>query len=208
MGVPVMVMGDSGSGKSASLRNFSPDEVGVFSVASKPLPFRKKLNVAYRADYAKIEKTLKTNKLKCYVIDDSQYLMAFEEFRKANETGYAKFTTMAVNFYNLLEIIREQTTDDTIVYFLHHTQTDEYGNRRIKTIGKMLDTKLTVEGLFTIVLLAETDGKEHWFTTQSDGTSTAKTPMEMFDTVKIDNDLKAVDKTIRDYYFGGNENGI
>ncbi len=200
-----MIMGESGSGKSASLRNFSPDEVGIFAVAGKPLPFRKKMQVLNNASYEVIIKILKNNKLKRYVIDDSQYLLTFEQFRRAKETGYGKYTDMAVNFANLLEIIREKTTDDTIVYFLHHTQVDDAGIKRIKTIGKMLDNQLTVEGLFTIVLQAEADGKKHYFITQSDGTSTAKSPMEMFD-LKIDNDLKFVDTTIREYYEFAKEN--
>lgn len=194
-----MIMGESGSGKTTGLRNFDPKEVGIFNVASKPLPFRKKLATINHADYKTIAETLAKNKLKCYVIDDSQYLLAFEQFRRAKEIGYAKFTDMAVNFANLLEVIRDHTSEDTIVYLLHHTATDDYGTKRVKTIGKMLDEKLTIEGLFSIVLLAETDGKDHWFTTQSDGTTTAKSPMEMFP-LKIDNDLKMVDDTIRDYY--------
>lgn len=199
MGVPVLIMGASGSGKSASLRNFQPEEIGVFNVASKPLPFRKKLNVANRATYQMITAGLKKNSLRCYVIDDSQYLMAFDLFDRAKEMGYQKFTDCALNFYNLLTTIRDYTTDDTIVYLLHHTDSGDDGHIKAKTSGKMLDNQLTLEGLFSIVLLAETDGKDHWFTTQSDGFTTAKSPMEMFP-VKMDNDLKAADTAIREYW--------
>lgn len=203
MGVPVLVMGFSGSGKSASLRNFEPDEIGIFNVASKPLPFRKQLPLVNKATYGVIQAGLKKNNLRCYVIDDSQYLMAFELFDRAKEVGYTKFTDCAVNFRNLIDFIVNQTTDDTIVYMLHHIGRDDNGYIKAKTSGKMLDNQLTLEGLFSIVLLCETDGKEHWFTTQSDGFTTAKSPMEMFPQ-KIDNDLKLVDKTIREYYeFGG-----
>lgn len=206
MGIPVLVMGASGSGKSASLRNFEPSEVGVFNVASKPLPFRKKLTMVNHADYSIIQKTLLANKLRCYVIDDSQYLMAFGLFARAKEVGYQKFTDCALNFYNMLSLIRDHTTDDTVVYLLHHTEYDDSGHIKAKTSGKMLDNQLTLEGLFSIVLLAETDGKEHCFITQSDGFTTAKSPMEMFPP-KIENDLKAVDTAIREYYgfTGGNE---
>lgn len=206
MGVPVLILGASGSGKSASLRNFSPDEIGIFNVASKPLPFRKKLPVVNRASYQLIMQGLKKNNLRCYVIDDSQYLMAFDMFSRAKEMGYQKFTDCALNFYNLLTAIRDGTTDDTIVYLLHHTECDDTGHIKAKTSGKMLDNQLTLEGLFSIVLLAETDGKAHWFTTQSDGFTPAKSPMEMF-APKIDNDLKAVDTAIREYYgfIGGKE---
>lgn len=203
MGVPVLILGASGAGKSASLRNFEPSEIGVFNVASKPLPFRKKLPTVNNANYNLIKKALGENKLKCYAIDDAQYLMAFSLFDRAKEMGYQKFTDCALNFYNLLKFIRENTSDDTIVYLLHHTERDEQGHIKAKTSGKMLDNQLTLEGLFSVVLLAGTDGKSHYFTTQSDGFTTAKSPMEMFP-LKIDNDLKMVDTTIREYYgFGG-----
>ena len=206
MGVPVLILGASGSGKSASLRNFEPGEVGIFNVASKPLPFRKKLPVLNQADYARITAGLTKNALRCYVIDDSQYLMAFSLFDKAKEAGYQKFTDCALNFYNLLRTIQDRTSPDTIVYLLHHTERGDDGHIKAKTSGKMLDSQLTVEGLFSIVLLAETNGKEHYFITQSNGLTTAKSPMEMF-SAKIDNDLKAVDTAIREYYgFGGEKN--
>ena len=199
MGIPVLILGDSGSGKSASMRNFEPDEVGIFNVASKPLPFRKKIPKMDGANYASIIKNLSAPKLKKYVIDDSQYLLCFEMFSKAKETGYGKFTDMALNFYNLIQFIIKQTPPDVIVYFLHHTEITDSGRIKAKTIGKMLDEKLTVEGLFSIVLICTTDGKDHKFITQSDGYTTAKSPMDMFET-EIDNDLKAVDNIIREYY--------
>ena len=199
MGLPVLILGESGSGKSTSMRNFEPDEVGIFNIASKPLPFRKKLPTANGVSYQQIIGALSKPKLKRYVIDDSQYLLCFELFRTANEKGYQKFTDMALNFYNLIQFIIYQTPPDVIVYFLHHTETTADGKFKAKTIGKMLDEKLTVEGLFSIVLLCVTDGMKHSFITQSNGISTAKSPMEMFDN-EIDNDLKAVDETIRKYY--------
>ena len=200
MGIPVMVLGASGSGKSTSLRNFKADEIGIFNVASKPLPFRSNLKKVDKASYALITKVLKDNKLKCYAIDDSQFLMVFDEFNRAKETGYAKFTDFALNFYNLVQTVINDTSPDTIVYFLHHTETDEFGHLKAKTVGKMIDSKLTLEGMFSVVLLCGTDGKEHWFETQSDGVNTAKTPMDMFDTNRIDNDLRMVDSTIREYW--------
>ena len=200
MGIPVLVLGDSGSGKSASLRNFDPEEVGIFNVASKPLPFRKKMKAANGATYSTIAKCLSSPKLKAYVIDDSQYLLAFEFFDRAKETGYQKFTDIALNFRNLIQFVITQVPEDVIVYFLHHVERTDDGHVKAKTIGRMLDEKLTVEGLFSIVLMAQTDGKDHWFLTQNDGYNTVKTPMEMFADAKIDNDLKLVDTTIREYY--------
>jgi hypothetical protein len=168
-------------------------------VASKPLPFRKKLNKVDGATYQKIISSLSAPKLKTYVIDDSQYLMAFEMFDRAKETGYNKFTDVALNFKNLIQFIITNTPPDIIVYFLHHTETTDNGRIKAKTSGKMLDNQLTVEGLFSIVLLAKTDGTRHYFETQSDGYTTCKSPLEMFEK-EIDNDLKFVDTTIREYY--------
>lgn len=198
MGIPVLILGESGSGKSASMRNFETNEVGIFNVASKPLPFRRKLNKIDNASYALIENRLAKPTLKRYVIDDSQYLLCFEMFSKAKERGYDKFTDMALHFYNLIQYIIRNVPDDVIVYFLHHTEITD-GKIKAKTIGKMLDEKLTVEGLFSIVLICTTDGIKHSFITQSDGHTTAKSPMEMFPQV-IDNDLKYVDTEIRKYY--------
>ena len=195
-----MVLGASGSGKSTSLRNFKADEIGIFNVASKPLPFRSNLKKVDKASYALITKVLKDNKLRCYAIDDSQFLMVFDEFNRAKETGYAKFTDFALNFYNLVQTVINDTTPDTVVYFLHHTEVDDFGRIKAKTVGKMIDSKLTLEGMFSVVLLCGTDGKEHWFETQSDGVNTAKTPMDMFPLNRIDNDLKMVDTTIREYW--------
>lgn len=199
MGIPVLILGPSGSGKSASLRNFEPEEVGIFNVANKPLPFRKKLPTANNATYEMIAGSLKKKNKKTYVIDDSQYLMANEFFDRAKETGYQKFTDIGLHFRNLLQTVIQQTPEDVIVYFLHHTEEDMSGRLKAKTIGKMLDEKLTVEGLFSIVLLTVAEGTEHYFLTNSDGSSTAKSPMEMFD-LKIDNDLRMVDQIIREYY--------
>lgn len=204
MGIPVLILGESGSGKSTSLRNFEQDEIGIFNVASKPLPFRKKLPCANGATYQSIERNLlnavqKQSLRNAYAIDDSQALMAFAMFNKAKETGYSKFTDIALDFYNLLKFVIDKLPPDCIIYFLHHTETTESGKIKAKTVGKMLDNQLTVEGLFSIVLLCRTDGTRHWFETQSDGFSTAKSPMDMFPR-EIDNDLKAVDVSIREYW--------
>lgn len=200
MGIPVLILGESGSGKSASLRNFEPEEVSVFNVAAKPMPFRKKLPTKATSDYGVITAGITQSRKKAFAIDDSQYLMCFESFARAKDAGYGKYTDFALHFYNLVQFIIRQTPSDVIVYFLHHTETDSNtGKVKAKTMGKMLDNQLTLEGLFSIVLFCQTDGKKHSFITQSDGYTTAKSPMEMFPEV-MDNDLKTVDQTIREYY--------
>lgn len=199
MGIPVLILGASGSGKSTSMRNFEPDEVGIFNVAGKPLPFRKHIPKLDNATYQSIHKVLSKPQLKKYVIDDSQYLLAFAMFDKAKDTGYGKFTDMALDFRNLIDFVIKGTPDDVIVYFLHHSEETDSGKIKAKTVGKMLDNQLTVEGLFSIVLLATTSGGEYKFITQSDGYTTCKSPMEMFEK-EIDNDLKMIDEAIREYW--------
>lgn len=200
MGIPVLVLGESGSGKSSSLRNFEAFEVSIFNVAGKPLPFRKRLPTATTANYNEIKGMIQRSGKKSFVIDDSQYLMCFESFARAKDTGFGKFTDMALNFYNLVQFVIRDTAPDVVVYFLHHTDTDSNtGKVRAKTLGKMLDNQLTLEGLFAIVLHCVTDGQKHVFITQSDGYNTAKSPMDMFP-LEMENDLKLVDQTIREYY--------
>lgn len=125
--------------------------------------------------------------------------MAFEELDRAKETGYGKFTEMALNFSGLVRFCISSLPPDVIVYFLHHTETSDDGRIKAKTVGKMIDSKLTLEGLFSIVLLCEASKDGHRFITQSDGYNTAKSPMDMFP-AEIDNDLKAVDTAIREYW--------
>ena len=200
MGKAVLVIGESGAGKSASLRNFEPNEVAIFNVSEKPLPFRKKLPVLNTSNMKAIADAIRQNDRNCYVVDDAGLAMTFYLFNKVNETGYGKFTTVAKNFYDLVQTAIRDTSDDTIVYFTMHIEQSEDGGRiKAKTAGKMIDSQLTLESLFSIVLFCVADGKRHYFVTQSDGVTTAKSPMEMFD-LEIDNDLKMVDTTIREYY--------
>lgn len=200
MGKVVLVYGESGVGKSASLRNFEPNEIGIFNVSGKPLPFKKKLPVIMSSDMRYITAKLMENSMNCYVVDDAGLSMTFYLFDKVNESGYGKFTQVAKQFYDMVHSAVVNTTDDTIIYFLMHEERSEDGVRlKAKTAGKMIDSQISLESLFTVVLYATTDGRKHVFVTQSDGSTTAKSPMEMFD-LEIDNDLKAVDTTIREYY--------
>lgn len=209
MGLPVLVIGESGSGKTASLRNFKSDEVFIINVAGKELSFKNVNNLKRidTSDYDKIKAVLlkaatsPENKIKSFVLDDTQYLMAFELFNRAKETGYNKFTDIAVHFKDLIQFVINQLPRDFIVYFLHHVERTSDGHIKAKTIGQMLDDKLTVEGLFTNVIMSEVNNKEYKFVVHDrDGISTVKTPMGMFEDDTIDNDLKLVDQTLRSYY--------
>ena len=181
MGVPVLIMGESGSGKTYSIKNMNPDEVGIFLCEKNRLPFKKKF-ITYKLKNLKgeingrevtvwpaqtIVSKLKNPNLKIYIIDDSQYLMANEYFDRASEQGYQKYTDIGVHFRDLIHFVNNELPDDVVVYFLHHTEMDaNIGKTKAKTIGRMLDEKLTVEGLFA----------------------------------RIPNDLKLVDDVIREYY--------
>ena len=199
MGVPVLIMGESGSGKTYSIKNLDPETVGIFSVEKNRLPFRKDgFKIVKNASYSVIMKALSRPTMKRYVIDDSQYLLVNEFFDRAKESGFQKFTDLALNFRNLIHFIAREVPDDVIVYFLHHTETAD-GRVKAKTIGRLLDEKLTVEGCFDIVLLTQVEGGEHFFITQSDGYTSAKSPEGMFE-AKIPNDLAKVDAEIRAYW--------
>lgn len=208
MGVPVLVMGASGSGKSRSLKNFQKGELSVINVAGKPLPFRSELaniNVRRKAKelgvnrYTLIKNVLLKAQAKSIAIDDTQFLLAFDSFDNANVKGYDKWTMFAVDFEQLITFVIDELPEDKIVYFLHHTEQTDTGTIKAKTIGKMLDNQLTVEGLFTIVLLCMATKDEHKFITQSGGTSTAKSPEDMLPE-EMPNDLKAVDEAVRKYW--------
>lgn len=200
MGKVIMIEGESGSGKSASLRNFEPNEIAIFNVSEKPLPFKKKLPMCMTSNMAFITDELKKNARNCYVIDDAGLAMTFFLFNKVNETGYGKFTAVAKSFFDMVQAAIRDTSDDTLVYFTMHIDRSDDGTKiKAKTSGKMIDSQLSLESLFTIVLYCVTDGKTHKFITQSDGVTTAKSPMDMFP-MEMDNDLKAVDTAIREYY--------
>ena len=217
MALPVLVIGRSGSGKTYSLKNFKPEEVGIISVEKGRLPFKSDLKVVRVkkfeftdaspaqinvARYQWIKLVIEKSEAKSIVIDDSQYLLANELFDRANEKGYDKFTNMAANFRDLIHFVNELEDEDKIVYFLHHSELDSDGREKVKTIGKMLDEKLSVEGCFDVVIYCQ-DNK---FFTQANGQSVAKTPEGMFE-LEIPNDLKFVDTTIREYY-GMAQNGV
>ena len=201
MGIGVLVLGESGSGKTTAARNLDKMKTIICQVEKQRLPFKDVFpNVLKRATYPSIVGAFKEGKFKTYVIDDSQYLLVNEFFDKANEKGYDKFTSIALNFRNLIHWVNIGLPDDVIVFFLHHSQVDEYGRTKAKTIGKMLDEKLTIEGCFDIVLKTEHDQNGWWLRTHSAGNDPVKTPADMFTDDLIPNDLSLVENAIRDYY--------
>ena len=199
MGIPVLILGESGTGKSASLRNFKSNEISLVNVDSKPMPFPAKFEKVICTDNVqKIIQAVSKSSSKTIVIDDAQYIMANEYMRRARERGFDKFSEIGCSFWNLIETIKRLPAD-TIVYFLMHTEETSEGTVKAKTIGKMLDEKITLEGKFTIVLRTQVEDGIYSFRTQNNGYDTVKSPMGMFEPV-IDNDLKAVDARIRAYY--------
>ena len=194
-----MIYGQSGTGKSTSLRNFTDDDVAVINVSGKPLPFRNKLTTYDTDSYTKISSALNKIERKSIVIDDATYLMVNEFMRTAKVTGYQKYTDMAVNF-NSLVAQASQLANDKIVYFLGHSDLKDDGTEHFKTIGKMLDNYVTVEGKFTIVLKTVVQDGKYYFSTHNSGQDTVKSPLGMFEDNYVDNDLKAVDTIIREYY--------
>ena len=195
MAFPVLILGRSGSGKSRSLKNFKPEELGVVKVIEKEFPFKSELKSVSTADYSQIKGIILKANTPSIVIDDAGYLLTDEFMRRSNEKGYDKFTELANNFYDFIKFIQTQLPKDKIVYLMMHEQESEItGEVKPKTIGKLLDEKVCVEGLFTVVLRCV----EHKFYTNNSGC--AKTPEDMFDSDEIENDLKFVDNVIRNYY--------
>ena len=212
----ILVLGTSGSGKSYSLRNLDPKTSLLASVDGKRPPFSLKdwpkldsknpsgsFYVPQRADpYGTLKRAIlsgvKAGK-KTIVIDDSQFLLANDFFAKAHEKGYEKFTMMGQQFWTLIEFCRD-LPEDVTVYFMHHQELDTFGNIQVKTIGKMLSEKGSVEGRFTICLVAQkADGHYGFYSNLTDQTI-AKAPPNMFGSDPMDNDLKAIDDSIREYW--------
>lgn len=206
MGACVLILGGSGSGKSASLRNFKKEQVGVLNVMGKPLPFRNvnHLDVVNLPTdlpahaYQKVVEVLKSGKRKAWVVDDATYLMQNENFHRSKESGYQKFTDMAYNFRNLI-MAAVQAPEETITYLMMHTETDAFGHEKVKTIGKMLDEKFCIEGACTVVLEAAVRDGKHVFVSANDGTNLAKAPIGSLPDV-MDNDLAMVDSEMREYW--------
>lgn len=202
MATIVLIIGRSGSGKTTSLRNFKTGEIAVFQVLNKPLPFKSTLRGFVSSHYDTIKQTINRaveKGIKTIVIDDAGYLITTEFMSKARETGYEKYNILADNYYKLIQHAQSLPTD-VIVYMMMHEEQNEFGGVKPKTIGKMLDQQICIEGYYTIVLRAVKEDGKYLFRTQTDGQDVTKSPMGMFASDAIDNDLKAVDHAIRSYY--------
>ena len=208
MAIITLITGDSGSGKTASLRGFTGKEATIFNIAKKPLPFKntgeEKIPVVEIAGYEELKTKLAKARNKSLIVDDAQYLMAFEFFGSIEEKGFEKFTRMGKNFYSLVKHA-SMLEKDKIIYFFMHKETTDDGCEKAKTLGRLLDEKLTLEGLFTIVLKTVVQenangNQSYYFSTQNSGYDRVKTPMGMFEDALIENDLKKVDGIIREYY--------
>lgn len=192
MGVPVLILGKSGSGKSRSIKGLA--NIGLIKVIEKELPFRNNLGFITTSNYDVIKQALLKSQTKSIVIDDAGYLLT-NEYLFSSTKGYDKFTDIAVNFYELIRFITTTVPKDKIVYITMHEDEDNVtGQVKPKTIGKLLDEKVCVEGLFTIVLRCV----DHMFYTN--GSGCAKSPEDMFETQTIENNLAIVDQKIREYY--------
>ena len=208
MSISTIILGESGTGKTTSLRNLNPDEVALIQVIKKPLPFRSAGWMPYVTD--SWEKIIKGMNLavekgrKIIVIDDFQYVMANEFMRRSQERGFDKFTEIGNHAWEIYNVAGT-LPDDVRVYLLSHTQESDNGTVKLKTIGKMLDEKITPEGMFTIVLRTVVSDGQHFFRTRNSGNDTVKSPIGLFETDIIDNDLAFVDKEICNYYSIGNQ---
>lgn len=210
MSTATLVLGESGTGKSTSLRNLSPANTLLIQAVKKPLPFKahgwktrislkSEGNVIQTDDASLIEKLLRQSPHDIVVVDDFQYVMANEYMRRTDEKGYEKFVDIGKNAWNVLTAAGDLAPHRR-VYVLAHTETDTFGRTKIKTIGKMLDEKITLEGMVTIVLRTQVRDGHYTFATQNNGSDTTKSPMGMFSEQYIENDLAAIDAAICDYY--------
>lgn len=202
--LPILLIGKSGSGKSASLRNFTSDEVSIVNVLGKELPFRNKLTPVTTDDYERVLNLIKIGKKKTIVIDDAGYLITNQFMRTHSKGGsgngvFAIYNDIADNFWKLISDIKDIEGNKT-VYFLMHEDTNDLGITKPKTIGKMLDEKVCIEGMFTVALRSIVKDGKYLIRTKTDGNDIVKTPIGMFESDEIDNDLKEIDKVIREYY--------
>lgn len=206
MAIPVMIIGKSGSGKSASMKTCVGKDFNLIRILNKPLPFKGRIPGNCSDEYQTIKKWLRQAPAKSIVIDDAGYLITNFFMRNHSTKGkgndvFGLYNQMADDFWRLIQdTIVNELPPDKIVYIVMHEDTDDYGNVKAKTIGKLLDDKICLEGLCTVVLRCVNNMTEHKFITQSDGSAISKSPEGMFEDTEIPNDLLLVDNAIREYY--------
>lgn len=197
--VPVLLIGASGTGKSTSLRNFKREDVAVINVLGKPLPFKSDINAPQCDDYATIIQAIKQTKKKTIVIDDAGYLITNEFMRNAKIKGFEKFNEMGMNFFNLINAIKNIEGGKTI-YLIMHDDESETGKIKPKTIGHLLDEKVDIAGMFTLCIRSVYEDGKYLFRLKTDGQDCVKTPFDMPVSETMENDLKEFDKVVREYY--------
>ncbi|MCQ2587955.1 MAG: ATP-binding protein [Treponema sp.] len=200
MAAVVMLYGQSGTGKSTSLRNFKKGDASVINVSKKPMPFMCDLPVANTGDYKQICELLVKTQSNSIIIDDATYLIVNEYMSKADERGFDKYTNMAKNFWLLMNFCIEKLPENKIVYFIGHSDIADDGREHFKTVGKMLDNTVVPEGYCTVVLKTVVEDGKYYFSTHNNGHDTVKTPFGMFEDDRIDNDLKLVDVKMRQFF--------
>lgn len=205
MAEKILIMGESGTGKSTSIRNCNPTTTAIINPVGKPLPFRgsKKFDTLNGVtDSDKICDFMKKqaeNGKKIIIVDDFQYVLAVPYMDRIKETGWDKYNDFGSNYFKIIKVCNE-LPEDVCVYYLTHCETLENGLTTVKLIGKLLREKITIEGLFTIVLKTGVSEGKYYFFTQNSGKDTVKSPLGMFDEFSVDNDLAYVDAKIRNYY--------
>ena len=197
--VPVLLIGKSGSGKSASMRNFKKEDIAIVNVLGKPLPFKNDLNAPKCDDYKTILAAIEKTDKKTIVIDDANYLITNEFMAKSSIKGFDKYNELANNFWNLIQGIKNIQGGKT-VYLIMHEDSDEDGNVKPKTIGKLLDDKVNIQGMFTVCIRSMFENGNYIFRLKTNGQDCVKTPIGMFEEEEMENDLKKVDEIVRDYY--------
>ncbi|MDR1374689.1 MAG: ATP-binding protein [Treponema sp.] len=197
--IGILIIGESGTGKSTSIRTLDPDKTGVITATGKRMPFKSDFKVVHEDNCGAIAGILKKCAADVIVIDDMQYLLARQFMDRAKELGYQKFTDMALGYYNVINAL-EDMPDNKRVYFLSHIERDNNGYEKVKTIGKLLDEKITIEGLFTIVLKTVVRDGQYYFSTHNSGSDTVKSPIGMFAEDLIPNGLDLVDRAVCEYY--------
>ena len=213
----VLIIGQSGTGKSTSIRNLDPESTFIINVLDKPLPFR-----GFKKSYKPFSKENKSGNyyasddwdlilrcigmvdrvqknIKTLIIDDMQYVLANEFMKRSSENGYAKYSEMGMHYWQIINDALK-CRDDLLIVFMSHSELDAAGRSKIKTIGKLLDEKITIEGMFTTVLASRIIDGNYFFQTQSDNDYLAKSPMGLFEEFLIPNDLLAVKTTIESYF--------